>query len=71
LANDLEAVTINRFPVIQEIKDTLLASGARGVLMSGSGPTVFAVFEKEQQASDCQKEIAQNTAWYSLVTRTV
>jgi 4-diphosphocytidyl-2-C-methyl-D-erythritol kinase len=71
LANDLEAVTINRFPVIQEIKDTLLANGARGVLMSGSGPTVFAIFEKEQQASDCQRVLAQNTAWYSLVTRTV
>jgi 4-diphosphocytidyl-2C-methyl-D-erythritol kinase len=45
LKNDLEAVTIKAYPEIQKIKDRLLASGAAGALMSGSGPTVFALFE--------------------------
>jgi 4-diphosphocytidyl-2-C-methyl-D-erythritol kinase len=71
LSNDLESVTIGRFPVIQEIKDALLTYGARGVLMSGSGPTVFGVFEDEQHASACQREIGLNSAWYSVVTRTI
>lgn len=71
LSNDLESVTIGRFPIIQEIKDALLANGAKAVLMSGSGPTVFGIFEEEQQASDCQREIGLNTPWYSLVTRTI
>ncbi|MDD2319797.1 MAG: 4-(cytidine 5'-diphospho)-2-C-methyl-D-erythritol kinase [Geobacteraceae bacterium] len=71
LSNDLEQVTIGRFTVIQEIKDALTANGARGVLMSGSGPTVFAVFDSEQQARHCQREIARNKAWYSLVTHTL
>jgi 4-diphosphocytidyl-2-C-methyl-D-erythritol kinase len=71
LSNDLESVTIGRFPVIQEIKDALLANGARGVLMSGSGPTVFGVFEDEQRACTCQREIGRNSAWYSLVTHTI
>ncbi len=71
LSNDLESVTIGRFPVIQEIKDALLANGAQGVLMSGSGPTVFGVFADEQQASACQGEISRNSEWYSLVTRTI
>ncbi len=71
LSNDLESVTIGSFPVIQEIKDALLANGAQGVLMSGSGPTVFGVFEDEQKASACQREIAMNLAWYSVVTRTI
>lgn len=71
LFNDLESVTIGRFPVIREIKDALLANGAQGVLMSGSGPTVFGVFADEQLASVCQREISRNSEWYSLVTRTI
>jgi 4-diphosphocytidyl-2-C-methyl-D-erythritol kinase len=71
LSNDLEPVTIRRFPVIREIKELLLANGARGVLMSGSGPTVFAVFTGEAEARSCYKEIARNTSWYSVVTLTI
>lgn len=71
LSNDLESVTIGRFPVIQEIKDALRANGAQGVLMSGSGPTVFGVFAEEKQAATCQKAISRNAAWYSLVTHTL
>lgn len=41
LVNDLEVVTASRYPEIHQIKNRLLAAGASGVLMSGSGPTVF------------------------------
>ena len=41
LANALESVTIRLHPEIEEIKTKLLSAGALGVLMSGSGPTVF------------------------------
>jgi len=44
LENDLEKVTLEMFPVIAAIKDELTDAGADHVLMSGSGPTVFAVF---------------------------
>jgi 4-diphosphocytidyl-2-C-methyl-D-erythritol kinase len=44
LENDLERVTIQLFPVIAEIKAQLQQAGADGVLMSGSGPSVFGVF---------------------------
>jgi 4-diphosphocytidyl-2-C-methyl-D-erythritol kinase len=43
LFNDLESVSIPAHPEIAAIKDKLAASGAAGVLMSGSGPTVFAL----------------------------
>lgn len=46
LHNDLEAVTIKAFPEISKIKDVLIELGAAGALMSGSGPTVFGVFEE-------------------------
>jgi 4-diphosphocytidyl-2-C-methyl-D-erythritol kinase len=45
LHNDLETVTSTAHPVIGRIKAALLARGALGALMSGSGPTVFGVFE--------------------------
>ncbi len=44
LENDLEKVTIDIFPVIEEVKEKLISAGADAVLMSGSGPTVFGVF---------------------------
>ncbi len=49
LGNVLETVTIPSYPVIQEIKDEMLAHGALGALMSGSGPTVYGIFETEEQ----------------------
>ncbi len=48
--NDLEAVTIARHGVIEEIKRLLVDQGAQVALMSGSGPTVFAVFDRLDRA---------------------
>ncbi|WP_430597879.1 4-(cytidine 5'-diphospho)-2-C-methyl-D-erythritol kinase [Enterococcus sp. AZ177] len=48
--NALEGVTINRHPVIQQIKDRMMKYGADAALMSGSGPTVFALCEKKTRA---------------------
>jgi 4-diphosphocytidyl-2-C-methyl-D-erythritol kinase len=47
LHNDLESVTATAHPVIGTIKEALLAQGALGVRMSGSGPTVFGIFKTE------------------------
>ncbi|BBF44529.1 4-diphosphocytidyl-2-C-methyl-D-erythritol kinase [Lachnospiraceae bacterium KM106-2] len=44
LGNILETVTLKKYSVIQEIKDTMISSGALGSLMSGSGPTVFGLY---------------------------
>lgn len=45
LCNDLEQVTIRKFPQIKIVKRTLIDLGAETALMSGSGPTVFGLFE--------------------------
>jgi 4-diphosphocytidyl-2-C-methyl-D-erythritol kinase len=42
--NDLEQVTMARYPVLGEIKSALLDAGAEAALMSGSGPTLFGIF---------------------------
>lgn len=50
LGNALEQITLKRHPMISKIKDRLLESGADAVLMSGSGPTVFALCQQEKKA---------------------
>ena len=50
IGNALEGVTIQRYPVIQQIKDRMLKFGADAALMSGSGPTVFALCDKKSRA---------------------
>ncbi len=43
--NIMEDVTANKCPVIYEIKDLLVENGAKKALMSGSGTTVFGIFD--------------------------
>lgn len=50
MCNVLEDVTIKLHPQIDEIKSQLSDLGAVGVMMSGSGPTVFGLFDDEEKA---------------------
>ncbi len=50
LGNILETVTIPFHPEIDEIKKCMLEHGALGSLMSGSGPTVFGIFDDPDRA---------------------
>ena len=52
LGNVLETVTVKEYPVIRQIKETMLECGAIGSLMSGSGPTVFGLFTNPKAAQD-------------------
>ncbi|HKI47353.1 MAG TPA: 4-(cytidine 5'-diphospho)-2-C-methyl-D-erythritol kinase [Balneolales bacterium] len=64
LFNDLEKVTIEKHPVLQEIKDQFLADGAKATLMSGSGATVFGVFEQRAHALKSKDQFSEH---YSAV----
>lgn len=50
MGNVLESVTIPEYPIIAEIKEHMMNHGAVGAMMSGSGPTVFGLFEDEKTA---------------------
>ncbi len=50
LVNDLERVVLKMHPVIEELKEWLEDHGAKGVLTTGSGPTVFGVFNSANEA---------------------
>lgn len=51
MGNVLENVTIPEYPVVAQIKEKLMEYGAMGAMMSGSGPTVFGIFDTEEKAA--------------------
>ena len=57
MGNVLETVTIPNYPVIAQIKEQMLKSGAKASMMSGSGPTVFGLFGDEETARRARAEM--------------
>ena len=57
MGNLLETVTIEKYPVIRQIKQVMRDFGSLGAMMSGSGPTVFGIFEEETKAKVALDEI--------------
>ncbi len=60
LGNSLESVTFNLYPEVKVIKDKLSSLGVDAVLMSGSGPTVFALVLKERKAKKIINSMDRN-----------
>lgn len=52
MANVFEPGIIRKYPVIQEIKDIMEENGALKAMMSGSGPTVFGIFDNEEEMAE-------------------
>lgn len=75
LQNDLEPPVLTRHPLLAEIKQQLLANGARGVLMSGSGSTIFALFDSEAIRSVAQHNLQTSNelanGWWCAPARTL
>ncbi|MCL2457716.1 MAG: 4-(cytidine 5'-diphospho)-2-C-methyl-D-erythritol kinase [Desulfobulbus sp.] len=67
LVNDLETVTIARYPLLERLKGELLRCGAVQALMSGSGPTVFGLFADRDKAEACCAECKPRFAATYLV----
>ena len=59
LGNVLETVTIRDHPMIDEIKTFLIEQGASGALMSGSGPTIFGIFQEKSTARKALENMRQ------------
>ena len=57
MENVLESVTIPAYPVIDAIKKRMRELGAANSLMSGSGPTVFGIFQNMEQAGQALEEL--------------
>ena len=61
LGNVLETVTVPAHPIISKIKEKFLELGSDGVLMSGSGPTVFGIFSDKTAAEKAYASMKQSS----------
>lgn len=59
MGNVLEEVMIPDFPVLDEIKKEMMDNGALGSMMSGSGPTVFGIFDDRKLAKAAAAKIQE------------
>lgn len=57
MGNVLERVSIPAYPIIGEIKDKMMKCGARISMMSGSGPTVFGIFDTGEEALEAKQKL--------------
>jgi 4-diphosphocytidyl-2-C-methyl-D-erythritol kinase len=69
-SNDLEAVVVAQYPEVRRIIERLRQLGAKPVRMSGSGSTVYAVFERPELVDSAETELASEP-WQVVRTRTV
>lgn len=53
--NELEEVVREKYPLIEDLKATLLSSGANVALMSGSGSSVFGIFDDRVKAKEAAR----------------
>ena len=66
MGNVLEKVTVQAYPVIHEIKEVMKKHGALNAMMSGSGPTVFGLFDDKRRARQAafgikERQLARQT----------
>ncbi len=72
LYNDFEDIVIKNHPEIGEIKQKLAETGAKGALMSGSGSSVFGVFETEKEAiKSVEVILSDNSKWRGFIARSI
>ena len=63
LKNDLETSVFETFPEVRRVKRTLLALGAQNAAMSGSGASIFAIFDKEETRQAALKALDKEVNW--------
>lgn len=70
LTNDFEDTVSSYYPVISQMKDDLIESGAGAAIMAGAGLSVVGFFDSRRAAIAAKKEIGEKYA-QSLVARTI
>ncbi len=71
MENVLETVTIPRYPIIEEIKNHMKEHGALNALMSGSGPTVFGLFDDKMLAEHACEALKESRLAKTVFLTTV
>ena len=74
LLNDLEEVVLKEHPQINQMKEVLLSAGAMGSLMTGSGPTVFGIFQDREDTLRAYRRVknrVKDNAWIVLKAQSI
>ena len=71
LKNDFEASVFAAYPEIRRVKNTLLDLGAANAAMSGSGASVFAVFDNKETRQAAQKALDHESTWRKFAVSTI
>jgi 4-diphosphocytidyl-2-C-methyl-D-erythritol kinase len=61
MENVLETVTLLKHPEISQIKQVMRSEGALNAMMSGSGPTVFGIFDDKEKGERARDILRQGT----------
>jgi 4-diphosphocytidyl-2-C-methyl-D-erythritol kinase len=69
LVNDLETVTMGRYPRIGLLKEELARQGAVGTLMSGSGSSVFGIFPSRRSAQHAWRRLRKDKGVQAFLVR--
>lgn len=70
LTNDLEIPVLPRYPRLAEVKRQLIELGATDSLMSGSGSTVFAIFDNDQTRQEAAAAL-RAAGWWTQPVGTI
>jgi 4-diphosphocytidyl-2C-methyl-D-erythritol kinase len=70
MINDLEAPIARHYPEIEQMKLALRRSGALAAAMSGSGSTVFGLFQKKRDAAAAVERLSAS-GWRVLLTESL
>lgn len=71
LINDFEKTVFARYPEIKRVKESLLHLGADMAMMSGSGASVFGIFDNEETRQTALKALGQEANWRSFAVAAV
>ena len=69
MENDFEAALAPTHHVLEKMKRGLLSHGAEAALLSGSGATVFGVFQREESAVRARDGLKRQQGWWSSAVR--
>lgn len=71
LINDFEESVFDAYPEIRRVKETLLELGAVNAAMSGSGASVFAIFDKTETRQAALKALDHESTWRKFAVATI
>lgn len=66
LRNDLQQIVLQEFPILDRVLSALGSRGAKGFLMSGSGPSVYGIFDRDRVAEaaiSLKKDFPASNGW--------